>query len=151
MHRKLSLLAALSILGGPAAAAAADSACSLRETVTEHLRAVEARDLSALLETITAGEALPLLFGDGRKLDTRREFVALHEAWFADDSWRMQMRLESLIETAELGHALVRYRYTWRRDDGAKAQRESWLTLLFALEDDCWRLVFDQNTPIETS
>lgn len=149
MRNMLSLLAALWALAGTGTLAAEEPRCVLGDTVTEHLRAVEQRDMEALLRTITTGEKLPLLFGDGRKLDTRREFVELHEAWFADDSWQMQMQLEELIETPELGHALVRYYYTWRQDDGAEASRESWLALTFALEDGCWRLVFDQNTPID--
>lgn len=149
MRRNFVSLLALTVgvVTGAVGAEAEEVASPLRETVERHLDSVERRDLQTLIDTITTGKELPLIFPDGEKLDTRRQFVDLHKAWFADDSWRMQMELIDLIETTELGHALVRYRYT--TVEGSKAEtRENWLALTFAKEEGSWRLVFDQNTPI---
>lgn len=122
---------------------------SFRAALDAHLAAVSSRNLEALVPTLTRRPDLTLLLPDGKKLDTRQQFIELHREWFAtQDEGRWEGEVVRVIETAELAHALVRYRYSSRQETGQRRISESWLTLTFALEDGAWRLVFDQNTPI---
>lgn len=132
-------------------AGVANAAPSLRATVTAHLAAVEARDLDALLATVTAHDKLTLVFPDGSKFDTRKQYVAFHTQWFADRRWTFRGEVIDVIESAKLGHVLARYRYEAPDKDGKMAARENWLALTFANEEGRWRLVFDQNTHIEAA
>jgi uncharacterized protein (TIGR02246 family) len=122
---------------------------SLRSTLDAHLAAINARDLDALLATVTRGEQLTLVLPNGTLLTTREAFRQLHVDWFADRGWRMQFEVESVRAFGDVGIALVRYRSQAKQADGSYAtKREAWLNLTFAREDGDWRLVFDQNTVI---
>jgi hypothetical protein len=110
----------------------------LRPAVEGHLRAIAARDLDALLPTLTRGEDLPMIAPDGFRYTTRQQYVDFHRTWFANrDGVVLHTEVVHVTAGVDLGNALVRYRYG---DVGA------WLALTFTLEDGRWRLVFDQNT-----
>jgi ketosteroid isomerase-like protein len=114
-----------------------------RETVAAHVAAIEARDLDALLATVTTGDSLTLIFPQGTTFHTRQEYVDFHREWFTDTGWRMEMEPISTTVHGDLGIALVRTTYT---DDAGP--RQAMLALTFAHGHDGWRLVFDQNTRI---
>jgi ketosteroid isomerase-like protein len=146
-------LMSLSCSTGAFAAPKAAAAMDLRHTVQAHFDAVAARDMNALLPTLTDGDALTLIFPDGSKIDTRRQFVDFHRKWFADRRWHWHGEVVSVIERGDLAHVLARYRYDSVDDRGQPKHSASWLTLVFAREQGHWHLVFDQNTrlPEKTS
>jgi hypothetical protein len=62
---------------------------------------------------------------------------------------RRPFELMELRELADTGIALVKYRSQNRQADGSyQTRREALLSLVFALEEGTWRLVYDQNTVI---
>ena len=127
----------------PPAAPASPGAAALAATVDAHVAAIGARDLDALLATVTARDTLTLVFPDGAVLPTRQAFVDFHRAWFADTSWTMTLRPVSSTVRDGLGIALLETTYT-----DAAGPRDAVLALTFADEDGAWRLVFDQNTRV---
>ncbi len=139
------------VLGSASAAPSPSADDSLRRTLDAHLAAINARDLDALLRTVTAGPRLTLILPDGRRLTTREEYRQLHVDWFQETDWRMRFEVVETRAFADAGVALVKYRSQTRQPDGAYAtRREAWLSLVFAKEAGEWRLVFDQNTVIPT-
>lgn len=130
-------------------AAHAQSTPAFRPTLDAHLAAISGRNMDALLPTITEGKDLPMISPSGYKFDTRQQFVDFHRQWFAtDDKGKLDFEVVQVIETPKLAHALVKYRYSSMGKDGKTQANDNWLALTFALEKDRWRLVFDQNTPI---
>ena len=124
-------------------------AAPFEEAVKEHLAAIIARDLEALLPTLTGQNALTMIAPNGAKFDTRQQFIDFHRQWFAtNDDGKYEWEIVRLIESPALGHALIKYRYASKGAAGAQQVMDSWLALTFALEDGRWRLVFDQNTMI---
>jgi hypothetical protein len=139
---RLALLAACLIFA--AGAPAADGERDLfQQTLTAHVEAVQHRNLDGLINTITAGDRLTLIFPNGTMSDTRQAYVDFHRKWFAEQGWTMQMEPVSLLVRGDLGMALMRTTYT---DEAGS--RQGFLTLTFAREQSRWRLVFDQNTRI---
>jgi ketosteroid isomerase-like protein len=124
------------------------SAPPFRPAVEAHLAAIAARDMDALLPTLTKGEDLTMLMPDGQKFDTRQEYIDFHRQWFGvqNDGKFEVVEYSRFIESPELSQVLLRYRYSYK-DAAGEQVMENWLTLTFALEDGVWRLVFDQNTP----
>lgn len=112
-----------------------------QRTLTAHIDAIRKRDLDALINTITAGDNLTLVFPNGTTTYTRQEYVDFHRKWFAEPGWTMQMEPVSLQTSNELHVALMRTTYT-----DAAGPRHGLLALTFAREQGQWRLVFDQNT-----
>ncbi|WP_162806672.1 YybH family protein [Sphingosinicella terrae] len=127
--------------------AAGASGLSFEDVVENHVAAVTARDLDALVATVTHGDRLLLIFPDGRRTDSRSDYLAFHRDWFADPGWTMEFERIALDAGAGYGHAL--YLTTFDQDgSGPQAPRSSWLSLGFRLERGQWRLVHDQNTRI---
>jgi ketosteroid isomerase-like protein len=123
-----------------------------RAAVEAHLAAVAARDMEALLPTLTRGNNLTMIAPNGYKFDTRQQYVDFHRQWFATkDEGKFDFDIVRVIETPALGHGLIRYRYASKDDAGTTRTTVSWLALTFGLEDGRWRLVFDQNTLIEAA
>lgn len=120
-------------------------------TLRDHLAAIETKDFDRLIATITQGETLTLIFPDGDRWDTRKQYVDFHRDWFRDARWTMKTHVERTIERGDLALAFVRYQFDTTRDDGTASHSDTWLTLVFAKENGQWRLVFDQNTKITTA
>jgi ketosteroid isomerase-like protein len=122
-----------------------------RAAVEAHIAAVAARDIEALLPTLTQGEELTMIAPNGRKFDTRQQYIDFHTQWFAapDEGKLEVIEFVRFIESAELGQVFLKYRYSFKDASGATQSMVNWLTLIFALEEGAWRLVFDQNTPVE--
>ena len=128
---------------------AEDGDDALRATVDRHLAAINARDLDALLATVTRREALTTILPNGKVLETRAQYRRLHEEWFAGTDWRMAFTVQDVRLFGDVGIARVHYD-SQRRDaaGGYSSSRVALLTLAFAREDGDWRLVYDQNTVI---
>jgi hypothetical protein len=131
--------------------AACASTPPFRQTVEAHLAAIATRNMDALIPTITSGNDLQMIAPDGFRHTTRQQYVDFHRQWFAtNDNGRLDAEVIHLIESRRLGHALIRYRYRSTDPTGKSHEIVSWLALTFALEGGGWRLVFDQNTLIQT-
>lgn len=142
---------AMALLAGDATGmgdAAEPAPGSFAAALEAHLEAIRNRDLDGLLDTITADDELILIFPDGSKTDSRREYVEFHEEWFANPGWRMQFEVLHVIERPALAHALMQSTYESTSDDGEPRTSASYLAMTFARENGEWRLVFDQNTRI---
>jgi ketosteroid isomerase-like protein len=140
----------MALLGACAQQTEAPAVPPLRAAVEAHLAAVSARDMDALLPTLTEGESLVMIGPSGHKFDTRQQYVDFHRQWFAgNDGGKLEPEILRLIESPALGHAFIRYRYSFKDASGNDQSMENWLALTFALENGGWRLVFDQNTPTE--
>ncbi len=154
MNGLLAWVVAGSLVGVGAAVlqSSADSVPPFRPALEKHLAAVAARDMDALLPTLTGGNELTMIAPNGHKFDTRQQYVDFHRQWFAakDDGKLDIIEIARVIESPALAHALVKYRYSSKDKDGKMQASVSWLALTFALENGGWRLVFDQNTLIET-
>lgn len=130
-------------------ASATPAQAELRQVLDRHLVAINARDLDALLSTVTAGARLTTILPNGKVLDTREQYRQLHVDWFKDRDWRMVFEVQDLRVFGDTGIARVRYDSQVRGADGMYAsKRQAILTLVFAREPDGWRLVYDQNTVI---
>jgi len=122
---------------------------SLRSALDRHLAAINARDLDALLDTVTHGDKLTVILPDGKVLETREQYRQLHVDWFKDADWRMVFEVQDVREFGAAGIARVKYDSQAKEASGRYASRRvALLSLVFARERGEWRLVYDQNTVI---
>jgi hypothetical protein len=121
---------------------------TFRDTLDRHVRAIRERDLPGLIETLPAGE-LTLITSDGRLVRNAAEFVEMHRGWFAETTWSLDAEVVSLVESPEIGVAVLRLDYRDAAPGRAPLREESYLSLVFALRDGRWVMVQDQNTPIK--
>jgi uncharacterized protein (TIGR02246 family) len=119
---------------------------TFRETLDQHLQAIQNRDLPALLDTLPA-EALVLITSEGQLVRQVSEFRALHQGWFASSTWQLATELVSVREGTELAVAVLALEYRDQPPQGEPIHQRSYLTLIFAREQGKWVMVQDQNTP----
>jgi uncharacterized protein (TIGR02246 family) len=119
------------------------------QTLEKHLKAIQKRDLSALVETLPP-DRLTLIMADGRLVDSTQEFIELHRDWFRSQTWTIAIEPVNVTESADLAVATLHLDYRDRSPDGQATRQTSYLTLVFARRDGQWVMIQDQNTPIKT-
>lgn len=110
------------------------------------LDAIQNRDLGAYTSCITQGETLYTIVQNGHAFRTSQELVAVHAEWFKDPQWTWEGEVVHRVVGADMAMALVRYAYRARAEDEPFS---TWLTYVFRLEDDTWRVVHDHNTALD--
>ncbi len=120
---------------------------TFRETLDRHLKAIQDRDLRALIETLP-DEKLTLVMADGQLVETVHEYIELHRGWFEKTTWTLDTRIAAVHESARMACATIHLAYRDEAPNGTRIQETSHLTLVFALHGDRWAMVLDQNTPI---
>jgi hypothetical protein len=121
---------------------------SFRDALGRHLLAIHEKNLKALADTL-ADEKLILIMSDGRLVQTTRQFLELHKGWFAMDNWNLDVKPVDVLETADLGVAVLRLDYREAGADRTTTRQESLLTLVFQKRGGKWVMVLDQNTPVK--
>lgn len=119
---------------------------NFQETLQVHLTAIQQRDLSAFLRTVTQAETFNCILPNGKYIDNTREFIDFTKGWFADPDWQIVFALLQTVETAQMSLALLAVHYDDKDPTGAPYQLDYYLSLGFVQEGGEWRLVFDQNT-----
>ena len=76
------------------------------------------------------------------------EFVEMHREWFAVPSWTLDAEVVSLLESPEMGVAMLRLDYRDDAPERVPVREQSYLSLVFRLREGRWLMVQDQNTPI---
>ena len=117
---------------------------NFRHTLERHLQAIQARDLSALADTVAA-DALVLIMADGKLARSSAEFLEAHRGWFAMKNWTLHTEEVHVLERGDLAVAVLRLDYR----EPPSVRSESFLTLVFERRGGRWLMVLDQNTPIK--
>jgi ketosteroid isomerase-like protein len=126
------------------------SLMTFQQALQRHLTAVQERDLDTFLDTIASDGSLALILPNGAYLDEYQEIVEMHQEWFADLEWRMNVELVNQRETPVMASALCLVTYDDVDEAGEPVQFQYFLNLIFAKQGNRWLLVHDQNTIIDT-
>ena len=122
---------------------------TFNETLDTHIRAIQRRDLPALIATLPdEGEEIVLIMADGRLVRSVAEFVEAHRGWFASPTWVLEATPVKTFEAPGLGVAVLQLDYRDVPEGGAPIHEQSYLTLVFELRGKRWVMVQDQNTPM---
>jgi len=121
---------------------------SLQQTFDLYVRAIHDRDLDALMSTVTSGPDFVFLTTSGRLIDSPEAYRQFHVDWFAEQGWIITFRVLKLREGIEYGYVLTKYHYEGLNAEGERYESDSYFTLIFHREDDMWKVVQDQITPI---
>jgi uncharacterized protein (TIGR02246 family) len=124
---------------------------TFRETLDAHLDAIARRDPDALMATLPPPDSPIVLIGsDGSLARSVEAFERMHRDWFASASWALSAEAVEVVESADLGVAVLRLDYRDDPADGPPVRQASYLTLVFARRDGRWAMILDQNTPIRS-
>jgi uncharacterized protein (TIGR02246 family) len=115
---------------------------SLEQDLERHLKAIEARDVDALADTVHPDDVV-LVTAAGEIRLGRDAFLSMHRDWFASTTWTLDADVVHVREGTDLATVLLALRYR----DGDVDER-SVLSLVFRNDGDRWLMVQDQNTPV---
>jgi uncharacterized protein (TIGR02246 family) len=117
----------------------------LDEALQEHLSALQRKDLAAYAATLA--DEVVLILPDGSVLDGKAAVVELHREMFADDSWTQERTVRRVLTAGSTGWVLIEYRFVVVDAEGqVVSDRRAYFTLTYALVEDRWLVIADQNT-----
>jgi len=128
-----------------AGAAPVEEARSIDAVFAEHVKAVQARDLARLEQTITLSDRLTLILPNGTQTSTRQAYIDFHKEFFATKTWTIEFEPVSRIVGADFAVLTTKSLYQ-DTVDGKPYRSRSWVTFTFQKELGQWRLIHDQNT-----
>lgn len=120
---------------------------TFRETLDRHLSAIQKRDLQALADTVTSGD-LVLVSADGQLVRSAQGFLDRHRGWFEMTNWHLEVTPVQVVETPQMGIAVLHLTYHETPEDMPPIHQQSYLTLVFQQQNGKWLMVLDQNTPM---
>ena len=131
-------------------AAAPTILLSFRDALAEHLAALGARDIERFARTLSASPELRVVGPQGAITTGYDAVRSSHARWFTSAAaWTFEST--ELWRQAGSDVGLSLHSVTYRDEPSAKPIR---FLLLFAFAreaDGGWRLVYDQNTPLQLS
>jgi ketosteroid isomerase-like protein len=145
MKFTLRIAIVLFVLTCHSKAVSAQQRLTFLQTVEKHVDAIKNRNLKELLDTVD--DHVILVLPDGTLLSSKEEYEQLHIDWFADTQWKMETTILKTEESGELGHVLIKYKYTEK--SSVAETRYTYLSMLFKKKFNSWLLIHDQNTRIQ--
>jgi hypothetical protein len=112
----------------------------------KHFAAIANRDIEAFKSHLTHGETLYTIVQNGYAFTTPSENIEIHKQWFQDPDWTWNATVVHKIVGEDVAMALIKYEYRPKPD---AAPFGTWLTYVFQLEEEQWRIVHDQNTALD--
>ena len=119
---------------------------SAREAVNAYLCAMSNRDLAATDRFLT-NETI-VIMPNGARISGRDDIYAMHEDWFSDMDWSMDLNVQSIDADDQCCHALIEVFYHDVDENSEPYELHYYLFLLMKRVVDRWILVHDQNTII---
>lgn len=116
------------------------------KVLQEHLDAITNRDLDIFKAHITKGDIMYTIVQNGLAFKTPEELVAMHEEWFKDPHWIWEGTVIHKVVGEDMAMALIKYDYRAKAEDKPFS---TWLTYVFQLEDNQWRIIHDHNTALD--
>lgn len=108
--------------------------------------AISNRNLDVYKEHITKEKVLYTIVQNGHAFTTSNELIALHEEWFKDKNWIWEGSVIHKVVGENMAMALIKYDYRAKVEDKPFS---NWLTYVFRLEDNQWRIIHDHNTALD--
>lgn len=116
-------------------------------TIISHFKAIQARDIMALLKTVSE-QNITLILPNGKHSKSLDEYRSTNEEWFKDKDWKLNYEILEKKISGNIGIVLSKIFYHDKNQKGEDYSFQYFLTLIFEKIKDDWKLVFDQNTII---
>ena len=116
------------------------------EALQSHLDAIKNRDLELFKAHITKAGPMYTIVQNGHAFKTPQEIIDVHAEWFKDENWIWEGTVVHKVVGEDMAMALIHYDYRAKTD---AEPFSTWLTYVFRLEDNEWRIIHDHNTALD--
>jgi len=112
----------------------------------DFLNSISNRDIATYKKYITNDEEMYTIVQNGHAFKTTQELISMHEQWFNDTNWIWESTVIKTVVGEDLSFALIKYDYKISKD---ASPFSTWLTYVFRLEKNEWRVIHDHNTALD--
>ena len=116
------------------------------KVLQQHLDCITSRNLDVFKVHIANTDTLYTIVQNGHAFKTPQELIAVHEEWFKDPNWVWEGSVVRKVVGENMAMALIKYDYRAKAEDEPFS---TWLTYVFQLEDNEWRIIHDHNTALD--
>lgn len=116
------------------------------KALQQHLDSITNRNLDVFKAHISKGDVMYTIVQNGFAFKTPEELVAVHEEWFKNPDWIWEGSVIHKVVGEDMAMALIKYDYRAKAEDEPFS---TWLTYVFRLEDNEWRIIHDHNTALD--
>lgn len=112
----------------------------------QHLDSINHRDLDKFKAHVTTNGVMYTIVQNGFAFKTPKELIATHEEWFKNPDWIWEGSVIHKVVGEDMAMALIKYDYRAKAKDKPFS---TWLTYVFQLQDNEWRIIHDHNTAMD--
>ena len=127
----------------------AQDSISFQQLLTKHLNAVSNKDLATLATTFSPGGEMHLILPQTEIMTTSKEFLDMHEEWFADTSWTFTTKVLRTDIGRDYGSAIVETMYREPMRNGKPYFNRMIVTYLLRKEAGQWFVIQDHASSVE--
>jgi len=113
------------------------------QVLQAHINSIENRDINQFKLHITKNHTMYTIVQNGHAFTNTQELIAIHEEWFKDINWIWKGSVVHKMVGEDMAFVLIKYDYQAKKEDRPFS---TWLTYVFKLEDNEWRIIHDHNT-----
>lgn len=116
------------------------------QAVKHLLDAISNRKFDTYKKLITKEDTMYTIVQNGYAFKTSQELIAIHEEWFKDPNWIWEGSVVHKVVGVDMAMVLIKYDYRAQMEDKPFS---TWLTYVFRLENNNWRIIHDHNTALD--
>lgn len=117
-----------------------------KEALERLLQSISNRDFDTYKSFITEEKEMYTIVQNGHAFTSSEELLSIHEKWFEDPSWIWEGEIIRTVVGEDMALAIVKYNYRTKKEAEPVS---SWLTYVFKLENNKWRVIHDQSTTLD--
>ncbi len=119
------------------------------KTLQTHLAAIEHRNLDSLKSTLSPTGEMQLILPGLKIKNTAEEFIALHQEWFKDTTWTIEIKIVNIKVGDKIGMAITEVMY--REPDRNGKPYFNHMITSYVLEkiNNKWYVIKDHASSIE--
>lgn len=118
------------------------------KTIENHFNAIQSRDLEGLLKTVDSNR-ITLILPNGKHSTSFEAYKNVNKDWFSEETWSVEHKIIEKKINKETGFVLTEIHYSDKDEKGEAYSFKYFLSLVFELQNNEWKLIFDQNTIIK--
>ncbi|MDZ4727501.1 MAG: nuclear transport factor 2 family protein [Leptospira sp.] len=112
----------------------------------DFLNSISNRNIETYKKYITNEKEMYTIVQNGHAFITSLELISIHEEWFKDLKWIWEGKIVRKVVGEDMSFALIKYDYQITKEDPPFS---NWLTYVFRLENNEWRVIHDHNTALD--
>lgn len=121
---------------------------SFENTLDKHINSIKNRNLDEYLSTVSQ-KNITVIFPNGKILNSFKDVSDFHKEWFSENNWTFDYEIVQKTVLQSTAIVVLKIKYCEKDENQNNKTINYILSLIFAKENNQWKLIHDQNTLIK--